>query len=124
VVGRIGMELEININNKGDGNEEKNGKNGSIKSGVSEKNRVKSEEITSSLGMESMQNSLMIFDKSEWLTTAEAATHLRKLHLNGVPSLNAVHKMVSLGKIRRRKFFGRLYFKRKELDYLIESSGS
>ena len=64
------------------------------------------------------------FEKSDWLTTAEAATYLRKFVGEGRPSLNAVHKLVSQGKIRRRKFAGRLYFKRKELDYLIESSGA
>ena len=70
----------------------------------------------------SAARSLFFENKSEWLTTAEAATYLRKFKPEGIPSVNAVHKLVSKGKIRRRKFAGRLYFKRKELDYLIESS--
>lgn len=65
----------------------------------------------------------LLFENSEWLTTAEAATYLRKFCPSGVPSVNAIHKLVSRGTIRRRKFAGRLYFKRKELDYLIECSG-
>lgn len=69
------------------------------------------------------QGSQQIFEnKSEWLTTAEAAVYLRKTNPGGMPSINAVHKMVSQGRIRRRKFAGRLYFRRKELDYLIETS--
>jgi hypothetical protein len=67
-------------------------------------------------------NEKLFFEKSEWLNTVEAAVYLRKFLGTGCPSVNAIHKLVSQGKIRRRKFAGRLYFKRKELDYLIESS--
>lgn len=68
------------------------------------------------------KSALSLFENLEWLTTAEAATYLRKFCRGGRPSVNAIHKLVSRGLIRRRKFAGRLYFKRKELDYLIESS--
>ncbi len=64
----------------------------------------------------------MFFENLNWLTTAEAAVYLRKLCTDGSPSLNSIHKLVSKGIVRRRKFSGRLYFKRKELDYLLESS--
>ncbi len=64
----------------------------------------------------------VIFDKSEWLTTKEAAVYLRKFEPAGRPSVNAVHKLVARGSIRRRKFSGRLFFRKKELDFLIESS--
>ncbi len=64
----------------------------------------------------------MIFDKSDWLTTKEAAIYLRKFEPNGAPSVNAIHKLVARGSIRRRKFSGRLFFRKKELDFLIESS--
>jgi hypothetical protein len=64
----------------------------------------------------------LIFENLDWLSTAEAAVYLRKFCANGIPSVNAVHKLVSRGKIRRRKFSGKLYFKRKELAYLIECS--
>ena len=66
--------------------------------------------------------SILFFENLEWLTTAEAAAYLRKFCSSGLPSVNAIHKLVSQGKIRRRKFAGRLFFKRKELDYLIECS--
>jgi len=66
----------------------------------------------------------LFFENLEWLTTAEAAAYLRKFSPLGNPSSNAIHKLVSQGKIRRRKFAGRLFFKRKELDYLIECSGA
>ena len=64
----------------------------------------------------------LFFENLEWLSTAEAAVYLRKFNQNGIPSVNAIHKLVSQGKIRRRKFSGKLYFKRKELAYLIECS--
>jgi len=64
----------------------------------------------------------VIFDKSEWLTTKEAAIYLRKIAPNGMPSVSAIHKLVERGAIRRRKFGGKLLFLRKELNYLIEST--
>lgn len=66
----------------------------------------------------------VIFDKSEWLTTIEAAVYLRKFEPSGSPSVNAIHKMVARGSVRRRKFSGRLFFRKKELDFLIESSAT
>jgi hypothetical protein len=72
--------------------------------------------------VDSRSGSNLFFENLEWLTTAEAAVYLRKFCPTGTPSVNAVHKLVSQGKIRRRKFSGRLFFKRKELDYLIECS--
>jgi hypothetical protein len=64
----------------------------------------------------------LFFENLEWLSTAEAAIYLRKFSPSGHPSVNAVHKLVSQGKIKRRKFSGKLFFKRKELAYLIECS--
>lgn len=55
------------------------------------------------------------FENLIWLTTKEAAVYLRK-------SVNAVHTLVSRRKLRARKFSNRLYFKKDELDYLIETS--
>ncbi len=51
----------------------------------------------------------------EWLTSDEAAVYLRKT----APGIRA---MVHRGHIRARKFAGRLYFKRSELEELIETS--
>lgn len=55
------------------------------------------------------------FDSLIWMTTEEAASYLRR-------SVNALRILVCRGKLRARKFGGRLYFKRQELDEAIESS--
>ena len=57
----------------------------------------------------------MLFNNLIWLTTKEAAAYLRK-------SVNAIHTLVSRKRIRARKFTNRLYFKKDELDFLIETS--
>ncbi len=57
----------------------------------------------------------LIFDNLIWMSTKEAAVYLRK-------SVNAIHTLVSRRKLRARKFSNRLYFKKEELDYLIETS--
>ena len=79
-----------------------------------------SSENTRRLGKQAGQ----FFDRSDWLSTIEAAIYLRKISSMGVPSINAVHKLVANGTIRRRKFAGRLFFRKQELDFLIESSVS
>lgn len=58
---------------------------------------------------------LACFDRLIWLDTKEAAFYLRK-------SANALHIMVSRGYIRPRKFRSRLYFRKSELDRLLDSS--
>ena len=50
-----------------------------------------------------------------WLNTHEAARYLRK-------TLNAIRIMANRGYVKPRKFRGRLYFRRIELDRLLESS--
>ncbi len=57
----------------------------------------------------------MLFDNLNWLTTKETAVYLRK-------SVNAIHTLVSRKYLRPRKFANRLYFKKEELDYLLEAS--
>ncbi|MCF8060742.1 MAG: helix-turn-helix domain-containing protein [Bacteriovoracaceae bacterium] len=57
----------------------------------------------------------VIFDNLIWLTTREASVYLRR-------SVNAVHTLVSRGQLKARKFSNRLYFKKEELDYMIETS--
>lgn len=59
--------------------------------------------------------SAMLFDNLKWMTTNEAATYLRK-------STNALRTAVCRGHIVAKKFRRRLYFKRSELDRLIETS--
>lgn len=60
-------------------------------------------------------SSSMLFDNLKWMTTNEAAAYLRK-------STNAIRTAVCRGHIKARKFRRRLYFKRSELDRLIETS--
>ena len=55
------------------------------------------------------------FDRLTWLDSEEAATYLRK-------TANALRIMVYRGYIRPRKFRRRLYFRKIELDRLLESS--
>lgn len=57
----------------------------------------------------------LFFDNLIWLTSKEAALYLRK-------SLGAIHILVSRGQLRARKFQNRLYFKKSELFYLLETS--
>ena len=56
-----------------------------------------------------------IFDNLVWLTSVEAAIYLRK-------SPGAIRTAVCRGQLRCRKWRRRLYFKRSELDRLLETS--
>lgn len=55
------------------------------------------------------------FDRLTWLDSEEAASYLRK-------TANALRIMVYRGYIRPRRFRRRLYFRKIELDRLLESS--
>lgn len=57
----------------------------------------------------------MIFENLIWLTTEEAAVYLRK-------SADAVRHLVYRGDLKARKFKRRLYFRRDELDELLDLS--
>lgn len=61
------------------------------------------------------KSSSTLFDNLNWLTTKETAVYLRR-------SVNAIHTLVSRKYLRPRKFANRLYFKREELDDLLDSS--
>jgi len=63
-----------------------------------------------------------LFDNLVWLTTKEAAAYLRKFTCEGIPSCGAIRTMVCRGQLRKRKFSGKLYFRRDELDRLLETS--
>ena len=64
-------------------------------------------------------------DRSGWMTAEEAAAYLRKFRKkDGKPSVGAIHSMVYRGQLIGRKFFGRLLFRRAELDRLIVLSPS
>ena len=55
------------------------------------------------------------FENLIWMTTEDAAKYLRK-------TVNAIRIMVHRRVLRARKFRNRLYFRREELDELLESS--
>ena len=57
----------------------------------------------------------LLFENLTWLTTEEAAQYLRK-------SANAIRILVFKKILRARKFHRRLYFKKSELDEVIEAS--
>lgn len=50
-----------------------------------------------------------------WLTVSEAAVYLGKTR-------NALWILVSRGFLKKRKWQGRLYFKKAEIDRLLEST--
>ena len=57
------------------------------------------------------------FNNLKWMTTNEAAFYLRK-------SANAIRTAICRGQITAYKFRRRLYFKRSELDRLLETSST
>lgn len=61
--------------------------------------------------------SVEFFNNLKWMTTNEAAFYLRK-------SANAIRTAICRGQITAYKFRRRLYFKRSELDRLLETSSS
>lgn len=56
-----------------------------------------------------------LFENLVWLNSQDAANYLRK-------TVGALRVMVCRGQLRAYKWKRRLYFKRSELDRLIESS--
>ena len=56
----------------------------------------------------------MFFDNLKWMTVKEAAVYLRRT--NG-----AMKNLIYRGKVRARKWAGRVYINRKELDSCIEA---
>ncbi|MGE4234145.1 MAG: helix-turn-helix domain-containing protein [Bacteriovoracia bacterium] len=57
----------------------------------------------------------LFFDNLVWMSSADAAQYLRK-------TVGALRVMVCRGQIQARKFRRRLYFKKIELDRLLENS--
>ncbi len=70
------------------------------------------DKIESARLLESKETEL---DRLTWLTTSEAAFYLRK-------TAHALRQMVYKGLVRPRKLGGRLFFRRIELERLLESS--
>ena len=63
------------------------------------------------------KESELLFNNLKWMTTNEAAFYLRK-------SANAIRTAICRGQITAYKFRRRLYFKRSELDRLLETSST
>jgi hypothetical protein len=68
-----------------------------------------------SIGEETLERSPMLFDNRIWLSTDEAAKYLGK-------TKNAMWILLSRGLLIKRKWRRRLYFKKTELDRLLETS--
>lgn len=62
------------------------------------------------------------FDGSDWMNAEEAAFHLRIFSKDGSPCVARIRNLVNLGRIPFYKPYGRLLFRKSELDRLIESS--
>lgn len=64
---------------------------------------------------EELNSDELLFNNLVWLTSKEAAFYLRK-------TVGAIRVMVCRGQIKAYKFRRRLYFKRNDLNRLIEGS--
>lgn len=62
------------------------------------------------------------FDGADWLSAKEAAMYLRIFRGDGSPCVERIRNLVSKGQIPFYKPFGRLLFKRSELESMVESS--
>jgi hypothetical protein len=71
--------------------------------------------IKDRIGEQTFERSPMLFDNRIWLSTDEAAKYLGK-------TKNAIWILLSRGLLIKRKWRRRLYFKKTELDRLLETS--
>lgn len=62
------------------------------------------------------------FDGADWLSATEAAIYLRIFRGDGSPCVERIRNLVSKGRIPFYKPFGRLLFKKSELESMVESS--
>ena len=63
-----------------------------------------------------------LFENLVWMITKEAASYLRKFTASGDPSVGAIRTAVCRGHLVPRKWRGRLYFNRRELDIMLNAS--
>lgn len=68
------------------------------------------------------QNLEQNFEGSDWLSATEAATYLRIFSKDGSPCTARIRNLVNQGRIPFYKPYGRLLFKRSELERFVESS--
>ena len=62
------------------------------------------------------------FENQDWLSITEAAQFLRIFRKSGKPCERRIRNLVYMGKLPVYKPFGRLLFKKSELQKIIESS--
>lgn len=67
-------------------------------------------------------NEAIEFQKTEFLSTEEVAIFLRILTKSGKPCVARVRNLVNQGRLPFYKPFGRLLFKKAEIEKLIDSS--
>lgn len=63
-----------------------------------------------------------LFDNLLWLSTKDAAIYLRKFRVDGSPSEGAIRNLVWRGVLKARKWQRRLFFKRTDLDRLLQNA--
>jgi hypothetical protein len=61
-------------------------------------------------------------DASKWLDTIQTAIYLKRFRKDGSPSVGAIRNLIYRKQLKARKFLGRLFFNRLELDRLIAIS--
>jgi len=72
---------------------------------------------------ENSETTQPLFDNLIWLSTKDAAIYLRKFRkVDGFPSEGAIRNAVWRGVIKARKWQRRLYFKKTDLDRLLQNS--
>ncbi len=71
---------------------------------------------------ESVNFSSESFEGAEWLNAVEAAVYLRLFKRNVTPSVESLRNLVCQKRIPSYKPWGRLMFKRTELQNFIETS--
>lgn len=71
--------------------------------------------INKQFASSSQEEGQEFFHNLKWLKSEDAAKYLRT-------SVGQIRNMVYRGQLKARKFQNRLYFKRRELDFLLETS--
>lgn len=70
---------------------------------------------------ESENFTVKLYDNLPWLSTIDAAIFLRKFRKSdGKPSEGAIRNLVWRGKLKARKWEGKLYFKLSDLNRLLQ----
>ena len=68
------------------------------------------------------KRSCEFFDNPIWLSTKDAAIYLRKFRKDGAPSAGAIRTAIWRKEIRAKKWRGRLYILRRDLDRSLQNS--